>query len=30
VRDRLQESVNFVQAGTVELQGRTQSVWRIE
>ncbi|NLP84162.1 HAMP domain-containing protein [Microbacterium sp. CFH 90308] len=30
VRDRLQESVNFVQAGTVELQGRTQPVWRIE
>jgi len=30
VRDRLQDSVTFVQAGTVELQGKTQPVWRIE
>lgn len=30
VRDRLQDSVLFSRAGTVELQGRSQSVWRIE
>jgi class 3 adenylate cyclase len=30
VRDRLQDSVGFREAGTVELQGRSQTVWRIE
>ena len=30
VRDRLQDSSSFTQAGTVELRGKTQSVWRIE
>jgi class 3 adenylate cyclase len=30
VRDRLQDSVSFREAGHVELQGRTQTVWRIE
>jgi class 3 adenylate cyclase len=30
VRDRLQDSVTFSQAGTVELQGRSQPVWRVE
>lgn len=30
VRDRLQDSVVFHEAGTVELQGRAQSVWRVE
>jgi class 3 adenylate cyclase len=30
VRDRLQDSVVFAQAGTVELQGKSQTVWRVE
>lgn len=30
VRDRLREAYAFVEAGTVELQGKTQSVWRVE
>jgi len=30
VRDRLQDSVGFIEAGSVELQGRTQTVWRVE
>ncbi len=30
VRDRLQDSVVFAEAGTVELQGTMQSVWRVE
>ncbi|MET0296843.1 MAG: adenylate/guanylate cyclase domain-containing protein, partial [Microbacterium sp.] len=30
VRDRLQDSVVFAEVGTVELQGKTQTVWRIE
>lgn len=30
VRDRLQDSVLFAEAGTVELQGSAQTVWRIE
>jgi class 3 adenylate cyclase len=30
VRDRMQDSVNFVQAGTVEIKGSPQTVWRIE
>ncbi|MDN3495826.1 adenylate/guanylate cyclase domain-containing protein [Planococcus sp. APC 4015] len=29
VRDRLQDSVVFSEAGTVELQGRPQSVWKV-
>ena len=30
VRDRLQDSVTFSPAGTVELQGKTQQVWKVE
>ncbi len=30
VRDRLQDSVTFVRAGSVELRGQEQDVWRIE
>lgn len=30
VRDRMQDSVVFAEAGTVELQGKTQTVWRVE
>ncbi|WP_172825656.1 adenylate/guanylate cyclase domain-containing protein [Microbacterium pygmaeum] len=30
VRDRLQDSVTFARAGTVELRGTAQNVWRIE
>ena len=30
VRDRLQDSIVFVEAGTIELRGTKQSVWRIE
>lgn len=30
VRDRMQDSVTFSQAGTVELRGAAQPVWRIE
>ena len=30
VRDRMQDSVNFAEAGSVELRGKAQSVWRIE
>ena len=30
VRDRLQDSVPFTQAGTIETRGVNQSVWRIE
>jgi class 3 adenylate cyclase len=30
VRDRMQDSVVFVEAGTVELQGKDQTVWRVE
>ncbi len=30
VRDRLQDSVVFTQAGTIEQGGRTESVWRVE
>ncbi|KAA9111391.1 adenylate/guanylate cyclase domain-containing protein [Microbacterium rhizomatis] len=30
VRDRLQDSTVFTQAGTVELQGKTQTVWRVQ
>jgi len=29
VRDRLQDSVTFTEAGTVELRGKAQTVWRI-
>jgi class 3 adenylate cyclase len=30
VRDRMQDSVPFAAAGTVELRGSTQQVWRVE
>lgn len=30
VRDRLEDSVTFSEAGTVEIQGQTQSVWKVE
>jgi class 3 adenylate cyclase len=30
VRDRMQDSVVFAEAGTVDLQGRAQKVWRVE
>lgn len=30
VRDRLLDSVAFVEAGTIDLQGTPQSVWRVE
>lgn len=30
VRDRMQDSVRFAKAGTVELRGKAQDVWRIE
>ncbi|GAA1655466.1 adenylate/guanylate cyclase domain-containing protein [Microbacterium flavum] len=30
VRDRLQDTVAFAKAGTVESRGRTQTVWRVE
>ena len=30
VRDRLQDSVTFVEAGTVDLKGRQQSVWKVD
>lgn len=30
VRDRLQDSTVFAEAGTVELQGKTQTVWRVQ
>ncbi|MFD4959603.1 adenylate/guanylate cyclase domain-containing protein [Microbacterium sp. NPDC058389] len=30
VRDRLREAYAFLEAGTVELQGKTQTVWRVE
>lgn len=30
VRDRMQESVVFAEAGNVELRGKTQTVWRVE
>lgn len=30
VRDRMQDSVTFAKAGSVELRGKTQDVWRIE
>ncbi|MFE1646301.1 adenylate/guanylate cyclase domain-containing protein [Microbacterium sp. P01] len=29
VRDRLQDSVGFTEAGTVDLRGKRQSVWRV-
>lgn len=29
VRDRLAETTDFVEAGSVDLQGKTQSVWRL-
>lgn len=29
VRDRMQDSVVFAEAGTVELQGKNQTVWRV-
>jgi len=30
VRDRMQDSVPFAEAGSVELQGKQQTVWRVE
>ncbi len=30
VRDRMQDSVEFTPAGTVEIKGATQNVWRVE
>ena len=30
VRDRLRDSVTFTEAGTVELRGKTQSVWLVQ
>jgi class 3 adenylate cyclase len=30
VRDRLREAYAFAEAGTVELRGKTQTVWRVE
>ncbi|MNI98160.1 hypothetical protein D3C73_1569520 [compost metagenome] len=29
VRDRTQELVAYVEAGTVETQGRTETVWKV-
>lgn len=30
VRDRLRDAYAFAEAGTVELQGKTQTIWRVE